>query len=236
MMHEPNSMPIDDPFLLDKLVDGELAPAERRQLLMELENQPDGWRRCALAFLESQAFCDALGSLSVPPKESSTQPLKEAAWRSNAWGTILAAAASFLIAFGLGLTWRGQPLPPNSGTAAQSGSQSSRVASVSPKQPVLGLASDDTQWGTMTVSLDRNGDGKLEPLELPIARGSNIDEKWVRDQPLAFPSQVKRELERMGHEVRQQRQYYPFDLGNGARVLVPVDEVDVRYVNERQFQ
>jgi hypothetical protein len=39
----------------------------------------------------------------------------------------------------------------------------------------------------------------------------------------------------MGHQVRHERQYYPFDLSDGGRLLVPVDEVDVQY-GARQFQ
>ena len=42
-----------DPQVLDRLVDGELADGDRRTVLESLERQPDGWRQCALAFLES---------------------------------------------------------------------------------------------------------------------------------------------------------------------------------------
>jgi len=45
---------------IDRLVDGELADAERRELLIQLENDPDGWRQCALAFLEDQAWRSAI--------------------------------------------------------------------------------------------------------------------------------------------------------------------------------
>ena len=41
---------------MDRLVDGEVAEPERRALLSRLERMPDGWRRCALAFLEAQAW------------------------------------------------------------------------------------------------------------------------------------------------------------------------------------
>jgi hypothetical protein len=46
----------DDTDMLDRLVDGELGDREYRELLLRLETQPDGWRRCALAFLEAQAW------------------------------------------------------------------------------------------------------------------------------------------------------------------------------------
>ena len=54
----------DDPRLLDLLVDGELTPGERRELLTRLDEQPEGWRRCALAFLEAQAWQQDLGGMS----------------------------------------------------------------------------------------------------------------------------------------------------------------------------
>ena len=231
MNDELNSMPGDSQRWLDRLVDGELSPAQRRQLLTELENQPDGWRRCALAFLEAQAWEDALGSVvAVPPEDAAPRPAPVKSVRSVPWGTILSAAASFLLAFALGLTWRGHAERPDVGAVAQS-----KPASPS-RSPDVGLASDKTQWGTMTVGLDRNDDGMPEPLELPVARGPGFDEQWVRDQPIAIPPQLLRELKRLGHQVHHERQYYPFELGDGGRVLVPVDELDVRYVQERQFQ
>ena len=40
------------PRWIDRLVDGELGQQEQRQLLVALEAEPEGWRRCALAFVE----------------------------------------------------------------------------------------------------------------------------------------------------------------------------------------
>lgn len=40
----------------DRLVDDELSEEERRELLDHLDDEPGGWRRCALAFLESQCW------------------------------------------------------------------------------------------------------------------------------------------------------------------------------------
>jgi hypothetical protein len=48
--------PSFDPTEVDRLVDGELEPAARRDLLRRLDAAPDGWRSCALAFLEGQEF------------------------------------------------------------------------------------------------------------------------------------------------------------------------------------
>ena len=54
-----------DPTDLDRLVDGELPPQARRDLIRRVELHPDGWRRLALAFLEAQAFAEA--SADRPP-------------------------------------------------------------------------------------------------------------------------------------------------------------------------
>ena len=51
---------------LDRLADGELPAEDYRALLAALDVEPNGWRRCALALLEAQAFCvravEALGN------------------------------------------------------------------------------------------------------------------------------------------------------------------------------
>jgi hypothetical protein len=49
----------DDAIAIDRLIDGELDENERRELLRRLDTTPDGWRRCALAFLEAQEFAQA---------------------------------------------------------------------------------------------------------------------------------------------------------------------------------
>ena len=52
---------------LNRLVDGELSGAEYQRLLESLESAPDGWRRCALAFLESQALSRDLVGVARDP-------------------------------------------------------------------------------------------------------------------------------------------------------------------------
>jgi len=55
---------------LDRLVDGELPADQYRALLAALDEQPDGWRRCALAFLEAQAWRRDVGRLWDEPARS----------------------------------------------------------------------------------------------------------------------------------------------------------------------
>ncbi len=229
MTHDLDSTPGEELRWLDKLVDGELDDAQRRQLLIDLENQPDGWRRCALAFLEAQAWKRSLGAVvATPAKDACPQPARARVWWSGSVGSVLAAAASFLIAFALGLAWRGQAEKAELLATNPPGPRAS--------QPDIGLATEKPQWSTMTVNVDRDDDGVAEPVELPVVRGAGFDEAWVRNQPAAIPEQMLRLIERMGHQVHHERQYYPFDLSDGGRLIVPVDEVDLKYVGERRFQ
>src|SRR5438132_8057875 len=47
---------LEDDTRFDRLVDGEMTLDEYQALLASLDDEPGGWRRCALAFLEGQAL------------------------------------------------------------------------------------------------------------------------------------------------------------------------------------
>jgi hypothetical protein len=114
---------------LDRLVDGELNAAERRQLLAECDEREGAWRRCALAFLEAQSWRTEFTALTAPATTPAvaieprvaTRPTHEVVRRrrwvrtqlrtGRDWSTIAAApwalAACALIAFALG--WMTRP-------------------------------------------------------------------------------------------------------------------------------
>src|SRR5271165_2973202 len=101
---EPHFDPsVDGQREVDRLVDGELGEADRRALLVQLEHEPDGWRRCALAFLEAQCWKAELGQVIPPAAPARAVPASQAepieqrqSWRQYA-ATTLAMSASFLI-------------------------------------------------------------------------------------------------------------------------------------------
>ena len=57
-MTEENRVPLteEDLFRLELLADGELDEESRRDLLERLDRTADGWRQCALAFLQAQCL------------------------------------------------------------------------------------------------------------------------------------------------------------------------------------
>ena len=103
----PSTISIPD-HEIDALVDNELAEALRRELLFRLEQQPDQWRRVALAFLEAQSFAASLtpstcepALIVTPRKEVAQQPIS--LLRRYSWKNLAVLAACMLMAFLLGL-------------------------------------------------------------------------------------------------------------------------------------
>lgn len=59
---------------IDLLVDGELEDQGRKNLLRQLDRSPDGWKFCALAFLEAQMFQQAMCRERRVPATRSLNP------------------------------------------------------------------------------------------------------------------------------------------------------------------
>jgi hypothetical protein len=246
--------PFDRQQLLDLLVDGELDAARRRELLSWCRHDPEGWRRCALAFLEAQSWRQELsaaaqpGAVAVPAvalPAARSESLKTRPLRF--WIGPLAMAASFFLAFSLGLLWRGWA-PGEPRIADQRPMDSGQVASNEqseqpPRGQLAGGQGSALAGGQgpasrplANVRLVVDGpQGASQEIELPVMEGGSLDE-LLSGQGSAIPAEVQRALERLGHRVRQRRQLVPFDLEDGRRLIVPVDEIDVHPAGDWTFQ
>jgi hypothetical protein len=186
-------------------VDGELPDAERRALLLRLDTEPDGWRRCALAFLEAQNWREAFGPLVVPSATAARtwpkltmdrQGLKSRSLRRVARLTGL--AASLLTAFALGWAWHGGPseIVPRASIAQR---ETSDPAASQP--PPIDLATRDPGLSKPAESID------------PVVK------QW----------------EQRGYSAETQTRLIPVELKDGRKVAVPVHEVRLRYVGDRIY-
>lgn len=246
---------------LDRLVDGELDEATRRRLLTQLEQTPDGWRRCALAFLEAQAWHSALrvateskaasvyagdavradaisaalgqrradatgvvvpststaAATAVPPK-TSRNPLLSL----RTWVNTMAMAACFLIALNIGLHWRGASSNASRGVRQEA---TQRTSVITPDSQ-----SADSGWRTVTIAVPDATSGGTAQIQLPCRESERLDEQWLHSLPGAISPEVRRALERNGYQVRQQRQLVPLPLEDGRRLVVPIDQVELRFV------
>ena len=85
----------------DRLADDELSEEERRELLGRLDDEPGGWRRVALAFLESQCWKQSLGEIA-----QSGRSRGHAAARGQAAAVAVDRPAEHLGRHGREFSWR----------------------------------------------------------------------------------------------------------------------------------
>lgn len=245
-MQNPLSANLIDQTLFDLLVDGELPDDRRRDLLAQLDIEPHGWKRCALAFLEAQAWRSEVrrapwsGIPVAAPNVShvSTVPLPR---QRNLAGLIIVASLLSAVGFGLG-RWSVDRQPEHISLATREklpASEKQRPpvidekpgADASPGHTKPAPAADRDESvkvaGVLAWSVDENG--QTREMSVPVLEGAGIDLKWLLSQPAAIREPVRKELERRGHKVELHRQLITLSLKDGRSVVMPIDQVDVRF-------
>ena len=224
---------------LDRLVDGELSEPERREVLSGLDKEPEGWRRCALAFLVAQSWCDAMGAMLREAPETVRSSIS--ATRHPAWlrrhETLLAMAASFAVALVVSSVVRpmffpsaGPALPPTQLAAVGQNQEP-------PMQQLGGAAAPSaTPWRMVTVSVPDGLHGAREPIQLPAMEQDHWNGDWLGNLPQALPPAMLQALQQSGRRVQQSRELLPIPLEDGRRLVVPVDQIDIHYVGNRGYQ
>ncbi len=232
-----NDLPNTDQELLDRLVDGELPDDKRRELLESLDHVPGGWRACALAFVEAQCLKESLSGVvrasGARPEVAVPLPARRAAWTLRAQ-TFLAMAASFLVALGLGW-WAGLPrhaiLPGNPASGLDAGLVASQGAGTEKWRADPGGPGElPAAPPTMTVALPGGWSPGGQEIRLPVVERDQIDHSLLYPDAQAFPSQLRESLQRAGYQVRQHHGLVPVPVQDGRHAVLPVDQLDVRYV------
>jgi hypothetical protein len=244
---DENMSPPDDDRRFDRLADGELSQGERRDLLSQLDVEPHGWRRCALAFLEAQGWRKELGAIARPRVDRRdppsafhlppSPPSPRRGWRSPL-GAVLAVAASFLVAFILGMHVRGGPATPGSGGPAIDSQLAAGTGGAPGSEPWQARKPDAPRpaavpadrWQVVTLNAPQGPEGETTTVRLPAVERNTLDEQWLQTVPMAVPEDVLAELKRNGLEVRQHREILPMEMQDGRRLVVPMDRVEVHYV------
>jgi hypothetical protein len=214
-----------DDILFDRLVDGELSAAERRELLTSLDGRPTGWRRCALAFLEAQTWQGEFGRLIREPVERSEATSESVNQRSavrlfagrpiTSW---FALAASVMLAFTLGLALRNFYLPHPFAAPNPFNTQS-------PSGPALaGVVGNPADALTL---LGADEAGKPRQLRVPLVDAAAVDRQMGLRFQSGVPAAVREQLEHRGFQVVSQGRYAPLTLGDGRRLMVPVEDTKI---------
>lgn len=235
MNHAEPFEPISD-ALLDRLVDGELSPAELRGAIHSLDSEPDGWKRCALAFLEAQAWRESFRAMPISDATAtkvpiSTEPVASRR-RSQPWRLAMAAGLAG-IAFLLGWTLHPDRSPERGGTTAPRIARSTNPtpeggSSVgnSPSAEVPDVSAAPTAGPDPLVAAGP----EAGPPPGPIPTGPAEGERWTYTPPAPITEHQQALLEQQGYQVDRRRRFVPARLKDGRRVAVPVDQVQVRYV------
>jgi len=193
--------------LIDLLVDDELDPGARRSLFDRLDAEPDGWRRCALAFLETQSWRAAIAPMACEPAPARVR-------RGNRALGLVGIAAALLGAFVLGWAMHG-------GTPRRG-----EVVAVLPPVPKT-LPTDKPVVPEPSPKEDRVERGTVAD----AAR--SVPTRQATASPLT--DSVRHRLQQRGFQVEQQRRLLALELKGGRRVTVPAEEFKVRYVGNRSL-
>ncbi len=102
-----------------------------------------------------------------------------------------------------------------------------------PAGPSSGQAAPD--WQTLQLSIADSLAGESEAVEVPCLEVSHadlaqIDQVWLAKQDSAVSAQMLQTLQETGHTVTTQMQWWPIEMADGRHVILPVEQVEVRYV------
>jgi hypothetical protein len=239
--------------LFDRLVDNELSPAEQRELLAALEDEPGGWRRCALAFIEANAWRDTLIGVRAEQTVSLSSSVlcgrrRKARWFHGLarWSYGFALAASVLVAFACGRYVASGPVErelaamrgrstdnPVVSTAVDNRVSNDDFPSIRPGADSSGQAAPG--WQTVQLNIADALAGEPEAVEVPCLDASHADlsqinQAWLAKQDSAVSAQMLQALEETGHAVTTEMQLWPIEMTDGRRIVLPVEQVEVRYV------
>jgi hypothetical protein len=198
---------------LDRLVDGDISARERRLLVARIDASPDGWKRCALAFLEAQAWREAL--VEEPPAFQAAAVPSQRSWKTPArWGMV---AACIAFAFLGGRLSHGER--PRSGELVRSEEPQPTMEQLVVERGVRTIG--QVAWPSQGIVEVRGVPSML----ITVYEGAGIDDRWCAGLPSVLPDLVAKQLERQGCKVREERRLVPLALADGRRLALRVDQL-----------
>ena len=222
--------PLNDD-LIDQIVDGALTPAQLHAAIDCLDREPDGWKRCTLAFLEAQCWRESFRLVGAPkatslkaestsPQQNDVRPIRTGRrWLSRALAASVVAAS-----FALGWLGHDGHIGPRPGVdvAVRSAEPAtkpqtlqnpiaSRSTAGDAARPAVVEAVGSRYDVTMVAQL-RVGSADAQ-VPLPILAGPGINTEWLKNQPPPVSEHGQAVLQQHGYQVDQRRRLISAILG-----------------------
>jgi len=242
----------EDEYRFDRLADGELSEEQYRSLLASLDDEPGGWRQCAIALLEKQALENELGSLAAEAQTPAPRRRVSTLSHHSPFRGLyaVAVAAGLLIAFGMGALYHSLgdrngrtnngPVADDQQNDSKSKDRENNLADRD--EPGDNQLANDSSPGneerlnevTLVVS-DPHG-GAERQVSVPLLTPDQVDRDWFTEANQQLPDMVRHTLLQRGHDVRLQQELVPVQLPDGRTLIVPVQQYDVVPVSAGPFQ
>ena len=210
--------------LIDRLVSGDLDERQRTRLLNWLEAEPQRWRRCGLAFLEAQAWSQALADWpqAKHPQASSSDGVAvgSASLRRRTW-RIAFVAASIFAAFALGMAADDFERVDSSSLV---GISEAPLSNEPWPRSVREAVSSRTDPVLASVEVRSLSSQPMPRIHLPVVPSSTSS---TDDGPHEISEYVRRQWERRGYRLEFERRYLFGTLPDGEEVAVPVRRVQI---------
>ncbi len=202
---------------LDRLVDGELEGGEYQELLRRLDAAPDGWKQCALAFLEAQALRHDLAGLTreAAPHKAPSSTVRAASMIPS-WFWPLAVAACLLGMLAMQPTKNQRP---SSQTAPPSPPPLAARDQSPDNTPVANSQPD----GHLVLTVDDGSKPAGRELSIPVYSPAN----YPQDDPNQMSPELQDFLKKRGGVVGAERIWQHVE-NEGQVYLVPIDRYFVR--------
>jgi len=224
---------LNDEVMLDRLVDGELSAEHRRAFLAAMEHSEDGWRRCALAFLEAQSWRSEFKQLVGSPQRAQfALPAKTVRRRTRRLEMLrrVSLVAVLLAVFfaGLAIGHNGElPSPVSSNRPHQIAGQVStggvdQLPATQQNHPEVNPVKGDVL--TLWVHDEQ---GQPQAVDVPLLDADTLDSQLGMTFRSGIPQQVCEKLADHGFQVKSRRHYAPLWIEGGTSLMVPVEDTKI---------
>ncbi|MDR1492105.1 MAG: hypothetical protein LBT05_05240 [Planctomycetaceae bacterium] len=232
---------------LDLLVDGELPEEERKNFLTVLDQLPDGWKKCAVAFLEAQLFAQALQTpvrSTIPQRSNNAVCVKSQRRRRQTSAAICISLAAVVLGGLLVYQWKNPQIAPlntggfvqNQNAPMQERQKNSTAFSNNEYEPAYFMNPVNPTFANLTSQkmpkpeyVTLSMDDSRQTAQIPCYRFGDIDAGRYLNSP---PSISHRELQRIiqrGGDVDVNRHNLVVPVGNNRHAVIPVDQIIVKY-------